>query len=110
MGGAACTRPRRRGDSTLAEQARRAEDTDASVLAVVESGHAQASAVGKAIEQLDHASGHVKAPIVACNDATPASGHAATVVDRSVHVYLLALSAERHVQSRWIAGRLGLSA
>ena len=97
------------GDATLAERARRAGSIEEAVQAVSGSAHGAATAAGVAIAQLVDAGDDVTNPILACHDAARAAGHAATVNHRSIHDYKTAFAAERLVQSRWIAGRLGLA-
>lgn len=64
-----------------------------------------AIAIAQARDSLDD----IANPIFACWDAARAAGHAASAVDRSVASYQAAFAAERVVQSRWLAGRLGLA-
>jgi hypothetical protein len=61
-----------------------------------------------AIAQLIDAADDVGNPILACHDAARAAGHTATITNRSIETYKSAFAAERLLQSRWIAARLGL--
>jgi hypothetical protein len=62
-----------------------------------------------AIAQVRDSLDDIANPIFACWDAARAAGHAASAIDRSIASYQAAFAAERVVQSRWLAGRLGLA-
>jgi hypothetical protein len=96
------------GDPSLAERVRLAHSLSASVEAIAGSGHDSKSAAGVAIAQLIDAADDVGNPILACHDAARAAGHTATITYRSIETYKSAFAAERLLQSRWIAARLGL--
>ncbi|MGZ4700576.1 MAG: hypothetical protein ACXVIQ_05690 [Ilumatobacteraceae bacterium] len=92
----------------MAERIRRADGLDSSVEAVAGSGHETTSTAGVAIAQLIDAADDVANPILACHDAARAAGHTATITNRSIETHQSAFAAERLLQSRWIASRLGL--
>ena len=96
------------GDSTLAQRLRRAEGVEASTRVVDRSTHHATSAAGVAIAQLVDAFDDIANPILACHDAARSAGHAVTITNRSIEAYKEAFASERLLQSRWIAGRLGL--
>lgn len=79
----------------------------ATVVATIEFaiGSPAATAVAQVRDSLDDTAN----PIFACWDAARAAGHAASAVDRSEASYRAAFEAERAAQSRWLAGRLGLT-
>jgi hypothetical protein len=66
------------------------------------------SAAGIAIAQVTDSMDDVSNPIFACWDAARAAGHRASAADRSINSYERAFTAERTLQSQWIADRLHL--